>query len=90
MAVKFPLHVDVYDSRPWFQIPKSIAKLLGLRSGHGIAVTISKAEGEPLYHGLAKLGSGTEIYQAHISKRLKKGEKIRVTASRPPERTVKQ
>jgi len=24
-------HIDVYDSRPWFQIPQAIAKVLGPR-----------------------------------------------------------
>jgi len=83
--ISVTFHVDVYDSRPWFQVPKAIAKLLGLKSGDGIAVNITTPEGEPLYHGLAKLGSGTEIYQAHISKRLKKGKEIRVTASCVPD-----
>jgi len=34
--ISVTFHVDVYDSRPWFQVPKSIAKLLGLRSGQGV------------------------------------------------------
>jgi bifunctional DNA-binding transcriptional regulator/antitoxin component of YhaV-PrlF toxin-antitoxin module len=35
----------VYDSRPWFQIPQAIAKVLGLKSGDVIALSISKPKG---------------------------------------------
>jgi len=87
--ISVTFHVDVYNSRPWFQVPKQIVRLLGLKSGRVIAVSVSTPEGELLYHGLANLHSGTEIYDAHISKRLTKGEEIRVTASRPPEGTVR-
>ena len=82
-------HVDVYDSRPWFQVPKSITELLALKSGDAIAVSVSTPEGEPLYHGLAKLDFHTKSYKAHIGKRLKKGEEISVTASHPPAGSVR-
>jgi hypothetical protein len=77
--------VDVYDSRPWFQIPTTVAKLLGLKSGDVIAVSISTPKGELLYHGLANMGSGKEIYRSYLSTRLKKGEEIRVTGVSSPE-----
>jgi hypothetical protein len=82
-------HVDVYDSKPWFQVPRAITKLLELKSNTVIAISISRPNGELLYHGLARMGSGTEIYRAYVSKKLKKGEEIRVTVSRPPEETVR-
>src|SRR5258706_14315093 len=82
--ISVTFHIDVYDSKPWFQIPQAIAKLLSLKSGDVIAVSISTPKGEPLYHGLANMGSGREIYRSYVSKRLKKGEDIRVTVSRPP------
>jgi hypothetical protein len=66
----------VYDRRPWFQIPTAIAKLLGLKSGDVIAVSISTPKGELLYHGLVNMGSGKEIYRSYVSTRLKKGEEI--------------
>ena len=86
--ISVTFNVDVYDSRPWFQIPTAVAKLLGLKSGDVIAVSISTPKGELLYHGLANMGSGKEIYRSYVSTRLKKGEEIRVTVSRPPEDVV--
>lgn len=80
-------HVDVYDSKPWFQVPRAITKLLELKSNSVIAISISRPDGELLFHGLASMGSGTEIYRVYVSKKLKKGEEIRVTVSRPPEET---
>lgn len=88
--ISVTFHVDVYDSRPWFQVPRAIAKVLGVKSGNAIAVTISTPKGELLYHDLATLGSGTEIYQAQIGRRLRKGQEIRVTVSRPPDGSVKR
>lgn len=70
---------------PWFQIAQAIVKVLGLKSGDVIALSISTPEGKLPYHGLAQMGSGKEIYRAYVSKRLKKGQEIRVTVSRPPE-----
>jgi hypothetical protein len=78
-------NISVYDSRPWFQIPQAIAKVLGLKSGDVMALSISTPEGELLYHDLAKMGSGKETYRSYVSKRLKKGQEIRVTVSRPPD-----
>jgi hypothetical protein len=82
--ISVTFHLDVYDSRPWFQIPTAIAKLLNLKSGDVIAVSITTPRGELLYHGLANMGSGKEIYRSYVSTRLKKGKEIRVTVSRPP------
>src|SRR5215471_14015690 len=87
--ISVTFHVDVYDSRPWFQVPRAIARVLSVKSGDRIAVSISTPNGELLYLGLATLGSGTEIYQAHIAKILTKAKEIRVTASRPPEGAVR-
>jgi hypothetical protein len=81
-------HINVYDSRPWFQIPQAIAKVLSLKSGDVIALSISTPKGKLLYHDLAKMGSGKEIYRTYVSKRLKKGQEIRVTVSGPPEDAV--
>jgi hypothetical protein len=39
--ISVTFNVDVYDSRPWFQIPTAVAKLLGLKSGDVIAVSIA-------------------------------------------------
>ena len=87
--ISVTFNVDVYDSRPWFQVPKSIAGLLALRSGDAIAVSVGTPEGEPLYHGLAKLDFHAKSCKAHIGKRLKKGDEIRVTAFHPPAGTVR-
>jgi hypothetical protein len=86
--VSVTFNVDVYDSRPWFQIPTAVAKLLGLKSGDVIAVSIRTLKGKHPYHGLANMGSGKEIYRSYVSTRLKKGEDIRVTVSRPPKDVV--
>lgn len=80
MSVTF--HTDVHKSKPWCHIPKSVARLLGVKSGDALAVGISKPDGELIYHGLAKMDSGTEML--HIGKILKKGAEIRVSVSRPP------
>jgi hypothetical protein len=86
--ISVTFNVDVYDSRPWFQIPTAVAKLLDLKSGDVIAVSISTPQGELRYHGLANMGSGKEIYRSYVSTRLKKGEEIRVTVARPPKDVV--
>ena len=52
MSVTF--HTDVYKRKPWFQVPRSVARLLGVKSGDVLAVGISKPDGELNYHGLAK------------------------------------
>jgi hypothetical protein len=83
--ISVTFHVDVYDSRPWFQVPTAAAKLINLKSKDVIAVSIGTPKGELLFHGLAKMGSGKEIYRSYVSTRLKKGKEIRVTVSRPPE-----
>jgi hypothetical protein len=59
--------------------------LLGVKSGDSVAVDINKPDGKLIYRGLAKMDSGTEVYDAHISKRLTRGEKIRVTVSLAPD-----
>jgi hypothetical protein len=86
--ISITFHTDVYRSRPWFQIPRAVARLLGVKSGDVLAVDISKPDGELLYHGFAKMDSGTEVYDAHIGKGLKRGAEIRVTVSLPPYGTV--
>jgi hypothetical protein len=58
------------------------------KSGDVIAVSIRTQKGELLYHGLANMGSGKEIYRSYVSTRLKKGADIRVTVSRPPKDVV--
>jgi len=80
-------NTDVYDSRPWFQVPRAVARLLGVKSRDTIAVDIKRTDGTLIYYGLAKLDSGTEVYDAHISRRLTRGEKIRVTVSLAPNDT---
>jgi hypothetical protein len=84
--ISVTFHTDVHNSRPWFQVPRAIARLLGVKSGDVLAVDLSKPSGELIYHGLAKLESGTEI--VHISHILKRGAEIRVTVCLPPEGTV--
>lgn len=87
-SISITFHTDVYKSKPWFQVPRAIARLLGVKSGDALAVDISKPDGELIYHGLAKMDSGTEVYDAHIGKRLTRGAEIRVTVSLPPNGTV--
>jgi hypothetical protein len=86
MSVTF--HTDVYKTKPWFHIPKSVARLLSVKSGDVLAVGISKPDGELIYHGLAKMDSRTEML--HIGKILRRGDEIRVTVSHPPSDTVVQ
>lgn len=57
--------------------------------GRGTPVSISTPDGEPLYHGFAKLDTYTEGYKAHIDKILTKGE-TRVTACHLPKGTDPQ
>jgi hypothetical protein len=47
--ISVTFNVDVYDSRPWFQIPTAVAKLLVLKSGDVIAVSISTASTDYAY-----------------------------------------
>jgi hypothetical protein len=86
--VSVTFHVDVRDGKPWFRIPKAIAKLFSLKSGDVLAVSISTPKGETLYHGLAKLDSAATPYKMHIGKRLTKGKEIRVKASLPRDGNV--
>jgi hypothetical protein len=85
-SISITFHTDVSKSKPSFQVPRAIARLLGVKSGDALAVDISKPDGELIYHGLAKMDSGTD--DAHIGKRLTRGAEIRVTVSLPPNGTV--
>ena len=87
-SISITFHTHVYKSKPWFQVPRAIARLLGVKSGDALAVDISTPDGELVYHGLAKMDSGTEVYDAHIGKHLIKGAEIRVTVRLPPNATV--
>jgi hypothetical protein len=87
--ISVTFHVDVQNDKPWFPLPTSIAELFEMKAGDVLAVSISTPEGEPLYHGLAKLDTHSKNYKAHIGKILTKGTEIRVTACHPPKGTVR-
>jgi hypothetical protein len=80
-------HTNVY-SKNWkgFQFPAALARLFGRKKGKklSLALTITKPSGEPVFHGLASLTSGTEIGMASIFRNLEHGEEIRVTACNVP------
>ena len=50
-----------------------------------LAVDLNERDGKLIYHGFAKLDSATAVYDAHISKQLKRGQEIRVTVSLAPD-----
>jgi hypothetical protein len=85
--INVTFHVDVQDNKAWFLLPKSIAELFEMKAGDVLSVSISAPDGEPLYHGLARLDIRAKKYKAHIGTILTKGE-IRVTACHPPKGTV--
>jgi len=80
-------HTNIY-SKNWkgFQFPAPLARLLGRKKGKKLtlALTITKSSGEPVFHGLASLTSGTEIGMASIFRNLEHGEEIRITACNVP------
>ena len=85
--INVTFHVDVEERKAWFLLPKSIAELFEIKAGDVLSVSISAPDGEPLYHGLARVDIHAKKYTAHIGTILTKGE-IRVTACRPPKGTV--
>jgi hypothetical protein len=85
--INVTFHVDVQERKAWFLLPRSIAELFEISGGDVLAVSISAPDGEPLYHGLARLDIHNKTYTAHVGTILTKGE-IRVTACLPPKGTV--
>jgi hypothetical protein len=83
ISVTFATTVQAKARR--FTVPEEIVKFLGLHSAENIALTIHTPAGRPLFHGIAKLSSGVEIYGAKKAGRLlEPGMAILVTASIPP------
>ncbi len=39
--VSVTFHVDVYNRKPWFPLPRAIARVFSLKAGDVIAVSIS-------------------------------------------------
>jgi hypothetical protein len=57
-------YVDVEERKAWFLLPKSIADLFEIKAGDVLSVSISAPDGEPLYHGLARLDPQQEVHGA--------------------------
>ncbi|SPF47563.1 hypothetical protein SBA1_750022 [Candidatus Sulfotelmatobacter kueseliae] len=74
----------VYHSKPAFEVPKLIARALGVKSRNPNSVSITRPTGELLYHGLARLTSDFEVCSGDAIKPLTQGEAIRVWITRPP------
>jgi hypothetical protein len=79
--------IHAYPSSKGFQIPVSVAELLGgLSSSKNdeIALTIIHQSGETIYHGVAKLTSGTEVTAVEVCDSIIPGEELWVVASKAP------
>lgn len=76
--------VTTESKRARFNIPKGVTKLLRLKAKDPIALVIRDAKSSvPLYAGIQKLKSGTEIYgAADVSNTISANHRIRVEASR--------
>lgn len=82
-TVTFRIHA--YPNSKGFQVPVSVAAVLGgLSSPDEIALTIMRKSGETIYHGIAKLTSGTEVTAVNVCKDIEAGEELWIIASRPP------
>jgi hypothetical protein len=66
-----------------FSIPKKVCDLLGLRSDDFVHLIISHPYGGHLFSGKWQMKSGNEIYGNEIAERIKSGQRIRVTISKP-------
>ena len=64
-----------------FSVPKKVTDFLGLHDGDKIRLVIESSKGK--IDIVTYLKSGKEIYGDEISKHVKSGEQIRVTASKP-------
>ena len=66
-----------------FSIPASVCGLLGLSHDDEIHMIITHPHGGFLFAGNWQMKSGYEIYGKEFAGRIKAGEKIRVTVSKP-------
>jgi len=64
-----------------FSVPMGVCRILQLRPGDRIGLAIETPRGA--FKVTKALSSGTEIYGAGIAKRVRPGDRLRVTASRP-------
>ena len=76
--------VTTGSSKPWYDIPKGVTKLLGLRPKDEIVVNITDLRTNRLLwtRGTETLKSDTEIFGS-TEVQLQPGQKIRVEVSRP-------
>lgn len=84
-VVSVIFEVTTESTRPRFNIPAGVTRLLGLRPKREIDLVIRDAQlGSPLYAGTQKLKSGTEIYGVDdVSAYLQINQRLRIEASRP-------
>ncbi len=66
-----------------FTIHKEVREILGLKSKSLVSLIIETPYGK--YEGVKTLKSGPEIYGRDLPQYVKAGQRIKVTASRPPE-----
>jgi len=67
----------------YFSIPKKVSDLLGLKSNDYVHLIITHPSGGHLFSGKWQMKSGNEIYGPEIAARIKSGQRIRVSVSRP-------
>ena len=75
----------VYSSKPAFDVPKDVAKVLGVGNKSRVVINVIGPNGAPVYYGPARLTSGTEVCSGPARTALKKllGKQITVWVSQP-------
>ena len=66
-----------------FSVPSVVCNVLGLRPKDYAYLIISHPSGGHLFSGQWQLKSGYEIYGKELAGRIKAGQRIRVTISKP-------
>jgi len=66
-----------------FSVPTKVCDLLDLRPNDFAHLIISTPKGGHLFSGTWQLKSGFEVYGKEMAERIKAGDKIRVTISKP-------
>jgi hypothetical protein len=82
LSVTFEVDAQKH-SAGWFNVPKSVNRLLGIQEDQPVDIEIWSPTGS--WHGRRELKSGGEVYGADLQQIVEKGARIRVTVWAPVE-----
>lgn len=83
LSVTFEINAQLHDDGQ-FSVPAEVCRILDTQKNGGLLhLVIHSTSGEHLFTGEKALASGREIYGTELKDHIKKGQRIKVTASIP-------